>query len=248
MKTQSCFWKKSGEMKRSLFLIWTLIFLLLLSSTSNASIKLIPSIDNPQDAVDVAVLIPEVGLGLAMVNYDPDKATANFAIVKDREILSYEARSNVMVGEDLELISGCLTAVIETTQSSITVAVSCKRPYVVVVANSIDYNLSTGFLDFLKGKGVEIVRSTPLDFEEYKDAKTIVMLGGPDAPEGMGEIARQVLAAAEQEFLRTAGNRGMFIHDNLWHPETEKSIAVLAGSDRYETQLAALENKERFLV
>jgi hypothetical protein len=64
----------------------------------------------------------------------------------------------------------------------------------------------------------------------------------------MGEIARQVLAAEEREFLRTAGNRGMFIHDNLWHPETEKSIAVLAGSDRYETQLAALENKERFLV
>ncbi|MFQ5800283.1 MAG: hypothetical protein ACE5HH_01005, partial [Candidatus Hydrothermarchaeales archaeon] len=149
----------------------------------------------------------------------------------------------------LELIPNCMTAVIETASDSVKLAIACAHPYVVLIANSIDYNLSRDFVDYLEGKGVEVIRASALDFEGYKDADTIIILGGPDALDGIGNITRQVLDEDEQEFLRIEGNRGMFINENPWYPRySDKTVTVLAGSDRYETQKAVLENRDRFII
>jgi hypothetical protein len=235
-------------MKKPLIFTWTLIFLLLVAPTSNASIRLIPSIDSPQDAAEVAVLIPEAGVGLSMLNYNPATNSASFAVVKNGMVEDFLHRDNVVVGEDLELIPDCMTAVIETTADSVTFAISCSHPYVVLVANSIDYNLSQGFVDYLDDKGVQVIRASASDFEGYKDADNIIILGGPDALDGVGNITSQVLDEEEQEFLRAEGNRDMFIRGNPWYPKySDKTVTVLAGSDRFETQKAVSENQHNSL-
>ena len=235
-------------MKKSFVLAWIFVFLLTLLPISSASIRLIPSVDSPQDAVEAAVLIPEAGVGLAMIGYDQATGKASFAVVKNGEIQSYEARDNVRVGEDLKLIPDCMTAVIETASSGVTLAISCAHPYVVIVANPIDLNLSSDFVGYLEGKGAEVVKASLVDFDSYRDAQSIILLGGPDALEGIGNLTRQALTAEEQAFLRREGNRAMFVHENPWHPGTGRAVAVLAGSDRYQTQRSVLENQARFTV
>ncbi|RMF91230.1 MAG: hypothetical protein D6733_01765 [Methanobacteriota archaeon] len=226
-----------------------MFFLFAALPRSQASIRLIPGIDNPQDADDAAVLIPEAGVGLAMIHYDPAAGSASFAVVKDGAVQDFLYRDNVAVGADLELIPDCMTAVIETTSTGITLAVSCAHPYVVLVANSVDYDLSRDFVTYLEDMGVEVIRTSAIDFEGYKDADSIIILGGPDALDGIGNITRQVLDEDEQRLLREPGGRGMFVHENPWYPRaSDKMVTVLAGSDRYETRRAVAENRHRFVV
>ncbi len=235
-------------MKGRLFLVCVLVVALLIVPAANGSIRLIPSIDNPQDAVDVAVPIPEAGVRLAMIGFDQSAGTAQFALVQGGNVTDFPVLDNVRVGEELNLISDCFIAVTGTTADSITIAVSCERPYLVLVANSIDYGLSMEFVGYLEGLGVEVIRASAVDFEGFQDADTIVILGGPDALDGIGNITRQVLNDTEEGFLRTEGNKGMLVHENPWNPGYERTVTVLAGSDRYGTRSAAVENKERFTV
>ncbi|RMF89121.1 MAG: DUF3344 domain-containing protein, partial [Methanobacteriota archaeon] len=59
------------------------------------------------------------------------------------------------------------------------------KPRVVVLANSIDYSLASDFIQFLESKGLEVIHATADDFDQYRTQKFIVILGGPDAPEGV---------------------------------------------------------------
>ncbi|MFQ5815821.1 MAG: protein-L-isoaspartate(D-aspartate) O-methyltransferase [Candidatus Hydrothermarchaeaceae archaeon] len=115
------------------------------------------------------------------------------------------------------------------------------NPTIVVLANSIDYALASEFLGFLEDKDMETTRVTAGEFEEHKNSKFVVILGGPDAYEGVGSVVRQVLSEEEQSFLRTSGNRGMYVKTNVW--ADGQVVFIVAGSGRGLTQLAHLENK-----
>jgi Tol biopolymer transport system component len=119
--------------------------------------------------------------------------------------------------------------------------VSPKQPKIVVLANSIDYGLASDFFGFLGNKGIEVVHTTADDFELYKDEKFIVILGGPDAYDGVGEIVQDVLSSNEQSFLREKGNRKMYVKTNVWG--TGQKVMVIAGSDREQTKEAHQENR-----
>jgi hypothetical protein len=120
------------------------------------------------------------------------------------------------------------------------------KPSIVVLANSIDYKLNSDFVVFLKNKGMSVNHITAAEFEDYKDEKFIVILGGPDAPEGVGDIVKEVLMNNEQNELRNKGNRKMHVKTNVW--TTGQRVSVIAGSDRTETQSSASENKAQISV
>ncbi len=119
--------------------------------------------------------------------------------------------------------------------------VSSAKPRVIVLANSIDYELASEFFGFLGNNGMDIVHVSAADFEQYKQEKFIVILGGPDAYDGVGGVVQEVLTPDEQEYLRATGNRRMFTKTNVW--TTGQRISVIAGSDRNQTKFAHVENR-----
>jgi hypothetical protein len=183
-----------------------------------------------------------VGVSVALVNYNPTKKSATFAVVKDGAIVTFESSDNIVVDASIDLLDNCSTYVAQALPNSVSVIVSC--PVVEVVANSIDLNLSANFVTFLEGRGVYVRLAPAQDFDRNFD--TIIILGGPDAPEGVGEIVQSVLSQEDQDFLRTHGNKEMFVRENPWWLRYgHKTITVIAGFDRHETQTAVLENQGR---
>jgi hypothetical protein len=112
---------------------------------------------------------------------------------------------------------------------------------IVVLANSIDYGLASDFFNFLENNGFETVHATVDDFVSYKEEKFIVILGGPDAPEGVGEIVQEVLSEVEENSIREVGARKKYARTNMWIQG--QRVMVIAGSNRQETKNAHEENR-----
>ncbi len=96
----------------------------------------------------------------------------------------------------------------------------------------------------MSNNGIEVIHTNAQDFERYKTERFIVTLGGPDAYEGVGAIVQSpgLLTSEEQNYVRTKGNRRMFVKTNVW--TQGQKVFVIAGSDRHQTQNAHLENRE----
>ncbi|ASJ05279.1 hypothetical protein [Thermococcus barossii] len=108
-----------------------------------------------------------------------------------------------------------------------------QMPEVVILANDIDWGIKGNLLAaHLGALGLSVRHVTADDFEAYRNSKIVIILGGPDAYDGVGGYVRQVLSPNEQNAVRT-GERGMFIKTNVW---TEgQVVVVLAGQDRWQT-------------
>jgi hypothetical protein len=116
------------------------------------------------------------------------------------------------------------------------------KPKIVVLANSIDYSLAGGFFGFLEGRGFDVVHTTTGDFDQYKIEKFVVILGGPDAPEGVGGIVQGILTMAEGESIREVGARRRYTKSDVW--AQGQRVLVIAGSNRHETARSEDENRE----
>jgi hypothetical protein len=116
---------------------------------------------------------------------------------------------------------------------------------VVLLANEIDYNFAAEFSDFLNDLDFEVVRSTASEFNDYKDEELIVILGGPDAPEGVGETVQAILTEGEADAIREPGAKKIYVKPNSW--ATGQKVIVLAGSDRNQTKAAHEENRESII-
>lgn len=117
------------------------------------------------------------------------------------------------------------------------------KPKIVILANSIDYDLATDLFGFLKNKGMETVHATATDFEQYKNEKFIVILGGPDAYDGVGDVVMRILSEDEQNSIREKGNRKKYVKINPWGVRPGQRVTVLAGSDRNQTKKAHQEHR-----
>jgi hypothetical protein len=121
-------------------------------------------------------------------------------------------------------------------------AAHAARPDMVVLSNSIDKPLAGELFDFLENRGINITHTTVSNFDNHKEAKFILILGGPDAPEGVGEIVQNILSENERNHLRERkGNRNLYIKTNHW--ATSQVIMVVAGHNRYDTVDAGTANK-----
>jgi WD40 repeat protein len=110
------------------------------------------------------------------------------------------------------------------------------KPKIVVLANSIDLGLAQDFLDYLMDNGLEVVHTPASDFDQYKSENYIVILGGPDAPEGAGEIAQGVLTEGEEDALREEGSSKIYLKPDVW--EEGQTVWVIAGFNRNLTRTA----------
>ncbi len=117
-----------------------------------------------------------------------------------------------------------------------------EKPKIVVLASSIDFGLAIDFFRFLRDKGVELIHTDASNFDKYKEENFIIILGGPDAYEGVGEIVREYLTVEEQNWLRQEDNRKMFVKT-----KDRQLICIIAGSDRDMTKKAEEENQEKIV-
>jgi len=237
-------------MKKKYLLMIIAVVLIATFPLATGSIVTFVNLGGPADVLNMAVLIPEANLKIAMINYDLENKHALFAIIKEGNVDEYLARDNIDVGVDLDLISGCYSPVQKVGGSSIEVAFACKgKPKMLLLANSIDYSLAGSFIDYFDSHGVTVIHATAEQFNDqsygYQQYQTIVILGGQDAPEGIGEITKDLLDSDHQEFLKNGSNRGMFDEGDRWGAE---SVVIFAGSDRYQTQKAHEENLDQFRI
>ncbi len=121
-------------------------------------------------------------------------------------------------------------------------AAASKKPKIVVLANSIDYGLASDFFGFLRNRGRDIIHANASNFEQYKEEKFIVILGGPDAYEGIGKIVQEVLSEDEENIIRGKGARKKYVKTNIW--SQGQRVMVIAGYNRNETKNSEDENKE----
>lgn len=129
----------------------------------------------------------------------------------------------------------------DTVYTNLTTGTGYTTPKIVVLANSIDYSLASSFFGFLKNNGIEILHTNASNFERFKTEKFIVILGGPDAYEGVGTVVKQVLPLSVQNRIRAKGSHGMYVSTNAW--SQGQVVYVVAGSDRQQTKLASEENR-----
>ncbi|MEE8168122.1 MAG: hypothetical protein V3T58_04550 [Candidatus Hydrothermarchaeales archaeon] len=124
---------------------------------------------------------------------------------------------------------------------SVSVLAQQDKPKSVVLANSIDYELASDFFEFLRNRGIEVIHSAAADFGQYKETKFIVILGGHEAYEGVGDIVKGILTPQEMKYIKSEGNRKMYIKTNVW--AMGQVVMVIAGSDRHQTKKSHEENR-----
>ncbi|MFH0860914.1 MAG: hypothetical protein V1921_06910 [Candidatus Altiarchaeota archaeon] len=114
---------------------------------------------------------------------------------------------------------------------------------VVLLANSIDFDLGFNFYNYLLTRNVDIVRSTAEEFLAYQYSPYVIILGGQNAPEGVGEVVRTVLTNEEQEnLIASPVNTIAAEKGDVW--KLGQKVWVLAGYDRFLTQNVSESNRE----
>jgi len=118
---------------------------------------------------------------------------------------------------------------------------------IVVVSNSIDYELAEDFVNYLDSNGRPVLHVTAKELDAHNQEPFIVILGGPDAPEGIGVQTSTLLSDEEKEVLRAKqGNYGMYVKTNVWKPG--QLVFILAGNHRNDTQKAGADNQKSILT
>ena len=115
-------------------------------------------------------------------------------------------------------------------------------PKIYMLANSIDLNLSANFTDYMVSKRVKVEYLNASNFTTYKKMPNIVILGGPDASEGVGEIVREVLNETEQAEVRATGSEKFYIKESIW--TSWQRVFIIAGSDRWATKEACADDMD----
>lgn len=110
---------------------------------------------------------------------------------------------------------------------------------IALLGNSVDLALADTLILSMEGPVVEVVPTDAKGFEVQKGKKVIIILGGPDAYEGVGGIVSKLLAQEEQRYIRSEGARMTYSKRDLWRKGQQ--VFIFAGSDRNETRKAHME-------
>ncbi len=113
---------------------------------------------------------------------------------------------------------------------------------VLLVANSIDKALAAEFLTYLKANNIKatVINASEFTPAQQVENRIIIILGGPDAYEGVGKIVSEVLSNAEEATIRGTDAQTMHVKYNVWTDRytAKQKVIILAGSDRSNTQTA----------
>ncbi|HKZ57814.1 MAG TPA: hypothetical protein VJ024_08940, partial [Thermodesulfovibrionales bacterium] len=158
------------------------------------------------------------------------------------KIRRYEPLVTLAEGKDsVEKVVGAVVDKIDG-RTGVNATFIAAKPRIVVLANSIDYSMATDLFGFMGNRGIEVIKASAENFHLYKSEKFIVILGGPDAPEGVGEIVKEVLSEVQVESIREEGARRRYTKTNFWIQG--QRVTVIAGSDRNATMKSHEEHRE----
>ncbi|MEK6976781.1 MAG: hypothetical protein AABX40_00065, partial [Candidatus Hydrothermarchaeota archaeon] len=110
---------------------------------------------------------------------------------------------------------------------------------IALLGNSVDSALADTLIFNIEGPVVEVVPTDAKNFEMQKGKKVIIILGGPDAYEGVGGIVSKLLSQEEQRYIRSEGARMTYSKRDLWRKGQQ--VFIFAGSNRNETRKAHME-------
>lgn len=119
------------------------------------------------------------------------------------------------------------------------------RQRLVILTNSIDKKSSLDIVEFLENE-MEVIYSDADDFSKYRKEMNILILGGPQAYGGVGEIVKEVLSGGEESSIIEGTNEDVFIERDVW--EDGQRVFVIGGKDREQTKRIFNENKNDILV
>jgi hypothetical protein len=113
----------------------------------------------------------------------------------------------------------------------------------VVLANSIDFERASDFVHYIESKNMRVVHATADNFDKYLGEKFIVILGGPDAPEGVGDLIKKydLIDIDDADYVRKGGNKQKFKVVDKWGKG--QTLWIFAGSDRERTKSVHLEHR-----
>ncbi len=129
-----------------------------------------------------------------------------------------------------------------------------ERPYagpspsakVLIVSNSIDSGLAKDFLSVLKERKINstVIKASDFNTNVRGENRLIVILGGPDAPEGVGQIVAGLLTNAEARAMRKSGAQQMYTKFDVYTTRftSKQKVIIVAGSDRGNTRAACIKN------
>ncbi|NOZ83080.1 MAG: PQQ-binding-like beta-propeller repeat protein, partial [Euryarchaeota archaeon] len=111
-------------------------------------------------------------------------------------------------------------------------------PEAVLLANSIDLALAEELVSYLESLGIRLHIVNASNFSDYLGERYLIILGGHEAYEGVGEIVNNLTTEEERaEILR--GRVHLKKRDAF---RAGQKVYILAGKDRYETANAWREN------
>jgi hypothetical protein len=119
-----------------------------------------------------------------------------------------------------------------------------KADKLIVVTNETNYQLDKDILNFITTRGVPLERVVPADFEKYKGEKCILVLGGPNDAEGLGDAVKQLLSPQEVEFVSQMGNKELYLKTDKW--SSGQYILVIAGCDADATYRQFVNSKDKW--
>ncbi len=101
-----------------------------------------------------------------------------------------------------------------------------------VISNRVDRkNAGRRLEEFANKYGIKIVYDKPSE-DSLRKNRELIILGGPDAYNGVGDIVREILSEEEQEMVRNRGSKMVFEKENPYNGGT---VYVIAGSTRNDT-------------
>jgi len=107
---------------------------------------------------------------------------------------------------------------------------------IVVLADSEDYSLASGLIDFFKAMNLEVIHVKASDFSSYKNYRLIIIVGGPYSQEGVWNLLREILRIDEQEHISKLDHRATYLKEDFW--SKEQQIVIFVGSDRNQAKKA----------
>jgi len=116
---------------------------------------------------------------------------------------------------------------------------------VIVLYNSIDLKAASALLEYLKAAGVNAVPSNSAEFEKLKYNVRIVIVGGQNSPEGVGQAAASVLSQEQKEALLVPSAGYVFEKAGVW--AQGQKVVILAGNEASDTERASTEYREKVL-
>ncbi|NOZ59798.1 MAG: hypothetical protein GXO66_09550, partial [Euryarchaeota archaeon] len=105
------------------------------------------------------------------------------------------------------------------------------QPEVVILGNSIDLELAEEFVSLLRDTGIRVHITGAQEFWDYSTRHYIIILGGPKAYDGVGEIVSGILTAEEKRSILEGSvflkKRSVFREGGI--------VYIFAGRDRSAT-------------